>query len=94
MGFLMALLAGLGGTVALRGVGGAVARRAAPLALGGAAGAGATALGLLAGGGDQPVRRRRRRFLTATDRADIAFLEATLGRQAAKQLAAIRLARL
>jgi len=38
-------------------------------------------------------RRRRRRMLTASDRGDIAFLSATLGKSSAKELAAIRLAR-
>jgi len=45
-------------------------------------------------GGDRPRRRRRRRMLTASDRGDIAFLSATLGKPAAKELAAIRLANL
>ena len=46
------------------------------------------------GGGDKPRRRRRRRMLTSSDRGDIAFLSATLGKPAAKELAAIRLANL
>lgn len=46
------------------------------------------------GVGDRPKRRRRRRMLTASDRGDIAFLTATLGKPAAKELAAIRLANL
>ncbi len=46
------------------------------------------------GEGDRPRRRRRRRMLTASDRGDIAFLSATLGKPAAKELAAVRLANL
>ena len=47
------------------------------------------------GGRDEPARRRRRRrMLTASDRGDIAFLTATLGKTAAKELAAVRLANL
>lgn len=46
------------------------------------------------GFGKQPRRRRRRRMLTASDRGDIAFLTATLGKTAAKELAAVRLANL
>jgi len=42
--------------------------------------------------GEKPHRRRRRRMLTASDRGDIAFLTATLGKSSAKELAAIRLA--
>lgn len=41
---------------------------------------------------EHPHRRRRRRMLTASDRGDIAFLTATLGKTAAKELAAVRLA--
>jgi len=44
--------------------------------------------------GGRPRRRRRRRMLTASDRGDIAFLTATLGKSAAKELAAVRLANL
>lgn len=46
------------------------------------------------GFGDKPRRRRRRRMLTSSDRGDIAFLTATLGKTAAKELAAVRLANL
>ncbi len=49
--------------------------------------------GFLTGGGGVR-RRRRRRMLTASDRGDIAFLSATLGKTAAKELAAVRLANL
>lgn len=37
--------------------------------------------------GDKPRRRRRRRALTASDRADIAFITGTLGTTAGKQFA-------
>ena len=43
---------------------------------------------------DEKKRRRRRRMLTASDRGDIAFLTATLGKTAAKELAAVCLAHL
>lgn len=46
------------------------------------------------GGPQVPKRRRRRRMLTSSDRGDIAFLTATLGKTAAKELAAVRLANL
>lgn len=42
---------------------------------------------------DRPRRRRRRRALTASDRADIAFIAGTLGKPAARELAAIIAAR-
>jgi len=42
------------------------------------------------GGGDEKVKRRRRkRALTASDRADIAFITATLGKPAGANFAAI-----
>jgi len=43
------------------------------------------------GGGafDGPRRRRRRRALTASDRADIAFIESILGKAAGKSFAMI-----
>jgi len=79
--------------VALRGLGPAAAR--------GAAGGGAFLAaqefipGLFGGDGVDPVtgigqkprRRRRRRALTASDRADIAFITATLGVPAGKAFA-------
>lgn len=40
-------------------------------------------------GGDRPKRRRRKRALTASDRADIAFITATLGKTAGANFAAI-----
>jgi len=41
------------------------------------------------GGEDRPRRRRRKRALTASDRADIAFITATLGKPAGANFAAI-----
>jgi len=41
------------------------------------------------GGDDRPKRRRRKRALTASDRADIAFITATLGKAAGGNFAAI-----
>jgi len=49
-------------------------------------------IGPLPGFGAGKPRRRRRRMLTASDKVDIAFLRATLGPGAAKELAAVRLA--
>jgi len=43
------------------------------------------------GGG--PRRRRRRRALTASDRADIAFVEAVLGKAAGKSVAMLIVSR-
>lgn len=45
------------------------------------------------GGDGLPRRRRRRRVLTANDRADIAFITATLGAPAGKSFALIVAAR-
>ncbi len=60
----------------------------------GGAGAGGSFLGGLFGGGDErPRRRRRKRVLTASDRADIAFVVATLGAPAGKSFAMIVAAR-
>lgn len=41
------------------------------------------------GGDERPKRRRRKRALTASDRADIAFITATLGKPAGANFAAI-----
>ncbi len=86
------LLAALALAAPLAGRIGPLARRAAPLALGVGAGALAGSVGIP--GVDlfpdgKPRRRRRRRALTATDRADIAFLTGILGRPAGKELAII-----
>jgi len=73
-----------------------LARRALPLA--GAAGAGALVSGVGIPGVDlfpeeMKRRRRRRRALTASDRADIAFIEGILGKAAGKSFAMIIAAR-
>jgi len=87
--WLVAALALLGPTVA-RAL--PLARRAAPLAAAGAAGVGLGNIGIpgidLFPDG-QPRRRRRRRALTASDRADIAFIESILGKAAGKSFAMI-----
>lgn len=80
MGFLIPLLRG----AALVGTGVAVAE--------GLGGPGGFIGPVFPGFGGAPKRRRRRRMLTASDRGDIAFLTATLGKPAAKELAAVRLA--
>lgn len=82
MGFLLALLAAAETTGAIDLIPGFIGPPGPGQSFGG-----------LFGGGKQR-RRRRRRMLTASDRGDIAFLSATLGKGAAKELAAIRLAAL
>jgi len=91
MGALLALaggvLARLGGRAGITALG----RRAA---LPAAAGLGGALIpSLFDGDGDRPRRRRRRRVLTANDRADIAFVVATLGPSAGKSFAMIVAAR-
>ncbi len=44
-------------------------------------------------GGDKPRRRRRRRALTASDKADIAFISGTLGKPAGRDFAMVVAAR-
>jgi len=58
-------------------------------------GAGGSFLGsrLLGGDDDRPRRRRRKRILTQSDRADIAFIKATVGGPAARDFASIVAAR-
>jgi len=87
----------IGALALLRGIGPRVlplARRAALPAAAGVAGS------LVAGGGlgipgvdlfpdELKRRRRRRRALTASDRADIAFIESILGKAAGKSFAMI-----
>jgi len=80
----------------LRGVGTRAlpfARRAALPAAAGAAGSLVGSVGIpgidLFPGDDKPKRRRRRRALTASDRADIAFIESILGKSAGKSFAMI-----
>jgi len=61
---------------------------------GGIAGGFTSILGGGGGDGDGPPRRRRRkRVLTSNDRADIAFITATLGAPAGKSFALIVAAR-
>ena len=82
----MALLAGLVGRAA------PLARRAAPAIGGAAVGVGLGNLGIPGVDlfpDDKPKRRRRRRALTASDRADIAFIESILGKPAGKSFAMI-----
>jgi len=73
--------------------GAALARRAGPVALAGAAGVAAGNIGIpgvdLFPGGEGTRRRRRRRALTASDRADIAFIDSILGKAAGKSFAMI-----
>ena len=87
-GWLIAALSllGLAGTRA-----GPLARRAAVPAAAGAAGAVAGAFGIPGVDlfPDEKRRRRRRRALTASDRADIAFIESILGKAAGKSFAMI-----
>lgn len=45
------------------------------------------------GGGGRPRRRRRRRALTASDRADISFIEAVLGKAAGRSFAMLVVSR-
>ncbi len=70
-----------------------LARRAAVPAAAGLAGSAAFGVGIpgidLFPDGDKPRRRRRRRALTASDRADIAFIESILGKAAGKSFAMI-----
>lgn len=58
-------------------------------------GIGGGLLGLFGGGGDgdRPVRRRRRRALTQSDRNDIAFIAATLGDVTGRKFALVIAAR-
>ena len=90
----------MGGLLALarnaiaRFVPGAARGPAGALALGAGGGLAGGLVGGLLGGGDGRVRRRRRkRVLTANDRADISFITATLGAPAGKAFAMIVAAR-
>jgi len=89
----LSLLSGFGARAVARA--GPLARRGAIPALTGVAGVAAGNLGipgvdLFPGGGSEgPRRRRRRRALTASDRADIAFIESILGKAAGKSFAMI-----
>jgi len=71
--------------------GGQLARRAGVPALAGAAGIAAGNIGIpgIDLFPEEKRRRRRRRALTASDRADIAFIESILGKAAGKSFAMI-----
>jgi len=88
----------IGALALLRGLGPrllpAVRRGALPAAAGVAGGVlgnvGIPGIDLFPDGGEAaPRRRRRRRALTASDRADIAFIESILGKAAGKSFAMI-----
>jgi len=90
----MLALAALARTVALRiGGRGVVRRGALAVGLGGAGSALAGRLGLGGGDDDAPRRRRRKNVLTASDRADIAFIAGSLGKPAGRDFAMIVAAR-
>lgn len=93
--WMIGALALLSGFIGRAGGVRALARRAAIPAVAGVAGAvvGAGGPGIpgidLFPDGEAPRRRRRRRALTASDRADIAFIESILGKAAGKSFAMI-----
>lgn len=70
-----------------------LARTAAVGVAGGAVGAGALALGQGLTGGGFRRRRRRTRALNCSDKADLAFIRATLGPTAAREALGVILAR-
>jgi len=91
MGALLALARGgisrFGGRAVVR-------RGAVAVGLGGV---GSFAASRLTGGGDdddRPRRRRRKRVFTSSDRADISFISATLGKPAGDRVAMIIAARI
>lgn len=87
---MAALVALARGSIA-RLTGGGGARR---LAVAGAGGAGGSAVfSRFFGGDDRPRKRRRKRVFTASDRADISFITATLGSPSGKAVAMIIAAR-
>jgi len=67
--------------------------RAGAAALGVGAGSFLPDFGIFGGDDDKPRRRRRRKALTASDRADIAFIEATLGKAAGRSFAMLVVSR-
>ncbi len=90
----MGALAGLAARVLGSLAGGGGRALATRVGLPAAVGVGAGLIpGLLGGDDGRPRRRRRRRVLTANDRADIAFIVATLGPSAGKSFAMIVAAR-
>lgn len=90
MGALIALAREAGRRLALASGRGIVRRTAVPVALGGA---GSLAASALFGDDDRPRRRRRKQVLTASDRADIAFIAGSLGKPAGRDFAMIVAAR-
>jgi len=87
--WLIAALSLLGGLAGRQ-----LARRGALPAVAGTAGVlagniGIPGIDLFPNGGEERKRRRRRRALTASDRADIAFIESILGKSAGKSFAMI-----
>jgi len=89
---MLALLALARAQVGRRLAGGLIRRVAPAVAIGGIGGAVA---GLVGGDDDdRPRRRRRRPVLTASDRADIAFISGALGKPAGKDFAMIVAARI
>lgn len=96
--WMIGALSLLAGFVTRAGGARALARRAAlPVGAGlagaviGAGGPGIPGIDLFPEGAlaEVPKRRRRRRALTASDRADIAFIESILGKAAGKSFAMI-----
>ena len=81
------LLAAMSLLTALSGPGNLLARIPGTTGFGGGAPALIPGMGLLPG--EEKKRRRRRRALTASDRADIAFIESILGKAAGKSFAMI-----
>ena len=94
-GVEMLALAALARSVALR-IGGRFAPRGLrTLALGGAgAVAGSALTGAFGADDERPRRRRRKNVLTASDRADIAFIAGSLGKPAGRDFAMIVAARI
>jgi len=86
---LLAPTAIRGGTTALRAIGGrgGAARVGAGLAVGSLLGGGIPGVDIFPDGDGAPRRRRRRRALTASDRADIGFITGILGQSAGKAFA-------
>ena len=77
-----------------RALGGVGRRAIAGSLVGGTiASVGIPGIDLFPDGDERPRRRRRRRALTASDRADIAFVEAVLGKSAGKSIAMLIVSR-
>ena len=88
------LIARLGGGARTALLGGPVRAALTGGAVGSLAGGGVGIPGIdLFPDGDTKRRRRRRRALTASDRADIAFIQATLGQAAGRAFAMLVVSR-